>query len=175
MRFLSWFAICLVSATVSSICCCTPWSPMLFKERVCRSAMRFTLSLYVRRRFCTSVTYPTQTSNTNVSVSGRCLLGTEKAETHLVPESIHIKSTTRSSTIAVVNVAVIIARVHRGHLVAVGVVVLLCIGIGTPALVTTPSTASAIIIVTTSRSTVRVTSGKLSTDNSTGWKGSTHS
>lgn len=56
----------------------------------------------------------------------------ERAETHLVPETVHIDCTTRGGTKTVVNVTVVIARVHTGHLVAVRVVVLLRIGIGSP-------------------------------------------
>lgn len=153
MRPLSSFAICLVSATVSSICCCTPWSPMLFKERVCRSAMRFTLSLYVRRRFCTSVTYPTQSTKHNRQLE-RGNTRKQRAETHLIPESVHVESTTRGGTIAAVYVAVVVARVHGGHLVAVGVVVLLRIRIGSSGLVTAPSTTGAVVVTTSSRSTI---------------------
>jgi hypothetical protein len=92
----------------------------------------------------------------------------ERDETNLGPESVHVDSTIRGGTIAAVDIAVIIARIHRGHLVAVGVVVLLRKRIGPPALVTAPSTTSAVVITTSSRSTVRVTSGKLSTGNSVG-------
>lgn len=92
----------------------------------------------------------------------------EWVETHLGPESVHVDSTTRGGPIAAVGVAVIIARVHRGHLVAVGVVVLLRIRIGPPRLVTAPSTTSAVVIITSSRSFVRITNVKLSTGNSVG-------